>query len=262
MNMYGKPVQVTRKLVGVSKNVVSVVSNNWYEPTTVRSDVKVLTAATAAGGLDWRTVGELDNTYVALPNVPTWDAFPSFDLSFQDLQLTPSYELGFIFGCFVRLGIVQEFPRTTLLSSTCKEFVRQRLYEYSHHALGCVPTCQESGDMEYEDSAIWDVFNSFKQCESMVRCNHTKFIEGIHDGILFSGMSSSAPRLESDAAYELLYWATITLGRAHNFSQVVANNYISSSARVHEMDLDMPVTTLEVDCESKSYVMNNFVWCV
>ncbi|NBP65055.1 MAG: hypothetical protein EBU66_10420 [Bacteroidetes bacterium] len=100
MNKYGLPTKVKKiyqQKYSRKRPLMSVQHTLWYEPTICHQDCNILTW----DGFQtmWGHYEDLGN-YIATPSIFNWDIPDTF--SHFHPPITPSYELGYIFGCYTQ----------------------------------------------------------------------------------------------------------------------------------------------------------------
>jgi hypothetical protein len=275
MNMYGKPVAVSGiKNFKVKQNssLINIKHDNWYVNVIVKDDTEILVWNSQAKHPQW-----IQADYYSLNNEQTllmplrmnWELPASFDISYKNNIVKPSYYLGFILGAFLKIGFQHHHLTSFHTDTSSKEFV-DTLRDYIDYVFGIKLTNDGSTffyDIQYNDQDFYRIFELFGQYNKHFPieylCSDLEYIKGMHFGMLSSGKNDQQVH-QTPQLKELFYWTSHIMGKASYYGQLKfvfqGEEVLASRSTLYTVERrPVELISLETECPSQTYVLNNMI---
>lgn len=279
INMKGKPVKVVKNVQVKHKRRTELIKynhTNHYDSLWSMPGKQVL--LWNEHGLDhcmWQDVLKLFEggkisiqPSVVVPAEIDWDMPETFVHNFGKYELKPSHALGYLFGTFLRVGGINKYRGTTFDCASQSTLIKERIVKFGEDVFGVPPMWIELSNQEhdlselvYKDDDIYDIFDNFVMNDNsttfplLFRCKNKLYLKGIAEGL---SLTQYVPY--SIMAMETKY---ITMnGLLKRFQRTWnENNYFLAKVTIDicAMKEDVSCWELDVDCTTKSFVINNMV---
>jgi hypothetical protein len=272
INALGRPVKVLKnikyKLKRKSK-IINIHHKHWYEKTLCDTDTNIY--VWNENMPQWKSADILANqtNSILVPSSITWDMPDTFSHIIGNIIITTSYDLGYVFGVFLRLGVANKYKG---IAFPCTTFVQDRIYKYAEEALKLFPSKVKINDKEaltYFDEDIEEIFNEFfltsggKALPLLYRSKDTKYMSGLFDGLVHAHMLQKTPY---DKNYiESLYMSSLSINKPIHYGSISRTSddipYFSTFSIMQEDVLTEGtfMWNLQVDCPTNSYIINNVI---
>lgn len=275
MNMYGNPVAVSGiKTFKVKQNssLINIKHDNWYANVVVKDDTEILVWNTQEKHPQWIQADYYSLNHeqtLLMPLRMKWELPPSFDIAYKNNIIKPTYYLGFILGAFLKVGFQHHHMTCFHADTSSKEFVRT-IREYIEHIFGI--HVDNGGatyffDIQYNDQDFYRVFECFGQYNKTFPveylCSDLDYIQGIHFGMLSAGNNQHelhrTPQLN-----ELFYWTSHIMGKAASYGQFKfryqGEDVLASRSTLFNVERrPVELVSLETECPSQTYILNNII---
>lgn len=287
VNEKGRPVRVVsnkRHRIRWKTDLLSLYHKHWYEPLLCIDKYKVLTWDIKDTSGLWQHTADIkpnSGTLSMMPLIIDWDMPTTFQHKFGKYVLEPSYELGYMFGAFVRCGFINKYKGAGFMCSIKQQFLIDKLIECGNNVFGHSPMFvslsfgnQEISQVSYHDDDICDVFEELIAPSSHINrlpllyhCKNYDYVRGLSDGLVQSGMLNKTyiSSLHSQTLYETMCWTTFTKHKGVHYGGIInrwdSNMFLSDLLDVKHLTTKQTeyFYELEVDCDSQSFVINNMV---
>lgn len=241
INMYGKPVRVRRVIASESKDIVHFKSDLWYDKSSLK----------CTGDQQFLMSNERS---VFLPNKIDWMLPHGFHID----SIYQSQQLGFIFGAFLRVGYVRNDKRVCFHCDTSQVCIVNKIKTIVNKLFDEQPTNNSSQHwhtLVYNNEYLYKLFLEFS-CEpnkclpEKYYCTDKEFALGLLTGLICTGTQGQPPILPNEKVFEGLYWSALS------------SNTPSLRGEFHWQkntdDLET-VWSLDVECTTKTFIINNIV---
>lgn len=207
LNMKGIPVCVKSieqvKPKRARAKLLQVTHKHWHEQLLIYNDTDML-VWNKHNSVLWKQTKSFRNLVAEQPDffgmMPTeiqWDMPSSFDDAFGSYVIKPSYALGYLFGCFMRIGLVNDYGVITFLCSSEQDELVSKISHMGKEVFGYAPlqvdvSAKNLLYMSYPDDDIFKVFKQFQIKTHKDRglilphqyhCNNATYNKGIFDGL-------------------------------------------------------------------------------
>jgi hypothetical protein len=279
VNQHGNPVAVKGvERVKLGKfgrrcELAHVTSMLWYEGTLASPDALVWMRDPDSHAIGFQRVDTIrDNCQcdVVLPHDVAWDMPDSFCHAFDDLMLTPSYGLGYLFGGFLLVGNVNKYKGVSFTLPCVEPYYVERLRMIFESEFDRPLQVSHRDRYVCIDDTLSEVFEELirpsgeKTLPMLYRCKDPDYMKGLYDGILQSNVHTHLPLTIHQQ--ELLY--VTGFGRTHRPMYGTGTHrdardgqpYLLGRAVKHSVPASHPpLWNLYVDCPTRTYVVNNMV---
>lgn len=277
MNMYGKPVKVRKVVERKTSNrqtLLEIKHDNWYKPTCCLEFQNILAWDHINKTPFWVQADFLNNddsTNLVIPADMQWTLRDSFDGK-DCASLSPSYELGFIFGVYLRLGYLTNKCDVNFHCETCSKDII-KMIEVACDKLFKAKVMYGSttfiSDIKCNDEMLYDIFQEFsngisKYLPEKYMCSDKEYLQGLNHGIVFSGVQGCPSLKSNPRVYEILYWTSLTLKKPINYGQLMRKfrgvELLTGKGRVYSIKRGFyNMYTLDVECDTGSFIVDNIV---
>lgn len=259
---------------------------HWVNPLTMTPQIKLL--CEEDGKFDWRPISTIDeskhqkSTYSVMPVDVSWDVPQTFHHDYGSIVLTPSYSLGYMFGVFIRNGLVNENNVVVFVTTERQQFVVDKICKYGHEIFGSAPVqmslVHDGTDITYtcfDDNIITPIFHElyatsadFKKLPFLFRCSDLDYVRGLSEGLRQSSMfppDIDASVQQNDYIYELTCWSTFACKKPVHYGSVVQRyndvDYMCQSIMTRQFTTEKPcyVWNIQTDLSPNTFVANNLV---
>ncbi len=273
MNKYGFPTKVEKiRSVKSSKHspLMSVKSLIFYESLICNQNQHIL--CWDGNETIWSRYEDLGKYYLATPSQYQWDMPNTFDYYEMGIRLEPSYEIGYVFGCFLRVGSLNKYRGAVFRFPNDKRFVMEKLIHFINKLFPTIGTqifdrpLKRSKDFCIPAyNGVLVIFEEFLGKSHMVLprlfyCGDMAYITGLADGMIQSNMNTKD--IPSKDFLHTLYWTSLSCGRKLHYGLVnrkdkTSHDYICGKSRVlpHTEKYDL----WNVYTDSGSFIINNMV---
>lgn len=273
-NMYGKPVTVksVQHKQDVVVPVISIKHDCWFSVLECTENTEILTWDPSCRLPKWVQAdyfGDVNNQQtILLPTRLEWTSPSKLACFPAATGVQGYYKLGFLIGAYLRIGYQKQQGVIGFHCDTSKKEIEDNIIDFVEQLFGASPKYRRGTftfDLDFECDALYEMFSEFvgKGLPAQYLCKNVDYINGINDGIIFSG-SIGHPTLTNTNVFEVLYWSSLSLGKPLHFGQLAHKiqnvPFITGRANLYAYQRQKrDVWNIDVDCKTGSYVVNNLV---
>jgi len=283
MNMHGKPVRVRnieKRKANHRTILINIKHDNWFSNIVLGEEANILIWNNEQKKPNWIQAGNFSSEYEHVTLLPTqmnWDIPEIMKINYKNMCLTPSYELGFLVGAYLRLGYQREaydksFKTINFHCDTSSKNTVDAIRAYMKLIFG-VEAINKSQtyffDLHFDDSDVIKFFGrlhtggSRKKLPHKMMCNDLNYVQGLNSGIMFSG-TDGHPKITDNDTREILYWTSLLLGKPLNYGQLkrsyLGKEYLTARSVLHAVEKSMTdLSFIDVECDTGSYILNNLI---
>jgi hypothetical protein len=218
----------------IGESIVAIRHDGFYDMTMCAStDVDVLVRDQVMKQTSWINVGEMDETPFAGQDIVTVNTFvlpPNFDepppAERRALLSALTYELGYVFGSFLRIGCLRSFPETRFVFDARSSNAVAELQRCAVEVFKSAPIVTRRGhlvQLSFMSRYMYNIFTSFgtldkRQIPDTFRKAVPEFAKGVNVGIVTSG-HAGLPRLPQ-TVHETLYFGALASGAPLCYGQM------------------------------------------
>jgi hypothetical protein len=282
LNMYGKPIKVLNLIERRNdKNVgiVTIKHDNFFKNFTCTEHQEILTWNDRYKKAEWVLADYFrddDSQHVILPTTFSWDLPESFKYQILgDTILTPSFDLGFLFGVYMRVGYITYTKETvrfhcdTLSVQIIEDVINisKRLFNTK------VQKVQEPdrfiSHIDFENNIMYDIFTEFgedsaKHLPNKYYCTDKEYVLGLNMGIMYAGSNGNPPLRNLEKVHETLYWSSLVSKKPLSYGQLIKKykniEFLTGRTALYSYNRGLDsIWTLDVDCPTGTYIVNNLI---
>ena len=273
-NMYGKSVTVrnVQYTQGVVLPTIDIKHDCWFSTLQCTEGIEILTWDNTKKLPRWVQgdyFGEIEHQQtIILPTNLEWELPLKLNGVLMPSNDDKNYPLGFLIGAYLRIGYQKQRGVIGFHCDTGKKAVEKYIVSYMSYLFGVEPKYRRGTftiDVDFECSALYEMFSEFtcKGVPSQYIYQNTDYIQGINDGLVFSG-TNGYPTPENTNVFEVLYWSSLFLGKPLHFGQLAHkyNNvsFLTGRANLHSYQRQKTdLWKIDVDCISGTFIVNNMV---
>lgn len=249
---------------GIKK--VSRLSNSiFYKDTFVTKDHKYFVYDVESSKSKWQEIGKTDNILLLMPRFIIFEIPETFDIAIGDLELKPSYDLGYIFGIFLGSGKIVDDS----IHFLAKEFINRDLEKSVKNIFNKDLSYNENFDI-LTDERIINFFSSFgneKILPNNLLVNNKEYLTGILNGLINTKnieFNSNILELFNIANYLVtgIFPNNKNISRhraifSHNCAMYINN--ISKILEFNEDEFETEVFDLTIDDDTHSFIADNAI---
>lgn len=274
MNMYGKPVRVRNLIEKKNSSNIPILKlkhDNWFTTTTCSEYQQILTWDNRERVPKWVQADYFsseEQPITLLPSRMDWSLPDNFNIETNFCTLQSSKELGFLFGAYMRIGYQKNVGTIGFHCDTSKQAVGLMVVECIKKLFNVDPQYRRGAftyDIDFENDVLYNIFSDLmdKKLPDKYHCKNKDFIEGVNQGIMYSGHLGQLG-VSNTNIYETLYWTSLCLGKPVNTGQLVRKYrgipFLTSFGRLFKFDrIKIDSWTLDVDCETGSFIVDNLI---
>jgi hypothetical protein len=285
INIYGKAVNVRSVIKNhvQRKGLIHIKNDSWNKLSILKctEDQRILIWDDREKRPSWIQADyiqtletEIDSPKILFPTKIRWDLPNHFEYKVtNDVTLSSSESLGFLFGAFMRVGFIRLDNQTVRFHcDTSTQIVTKKIMESVQMLFGILPEERKKVnvfDMTFKNELMYKVFEEFgesaeKCLPEKYRCTDNDYVQGILNGIIYSGTLGQPEMSGQPKVYETLYWAAITSNKPLSYGQLVRKyqnkDFLTGRISKHNYSRDTTdMYTLDVECDTGTFIVNNIV---
>jgi hypothetical protein len=276
MNMYGKPV-VVKNVIHKGKqhsSVLDLKSDNWYTPLKCSEELNILTWDMRERKPKWLQAEYVQTEieqFALLPTQMSWELPATYNITVSNGKvITPSNELGFLIGAYLRIGYQKDVNVIGFHCDTSKKIIADTIIANIKDIFGVDPKYRRGTftfDLDFDSEELYNIFEKFRDNKSFPEayyCLDKMYIQGINDGMVFSGTLGNPSLHVNPQLFEVMYWSSLTTGRPLNYGQLkrMYKNVPFTTSRTTLYNYNRYINDkwiLDVECETGSFIINNMI---
>lgn len=238
----------------------------WYDQMICSTDTQLL-----AWKNEWVSYESLGR-YLMVPTTYDWDMQDNFTFKADTCSIVPSYEIGYLFGAFLRVGSINKYRGIVFHCPGNKHFFVQTILAHGATVFpnaksklfprsnGNYDVCLSGADSIFETFEEFATPTTYYKCPRMFYCKDKEYVRGLAAGLIESSMFvKTAP--SHPHVLEMMYWAGLTSQRTLHYSVVMRDTFACYKPFVlpcSKYSVDFR-PLYDVETESGTYIANNTI---
>jgi IMP dehydrogenase/GMP reductase len=275
INMNGKPVKVLNAFSTGIKHVSKLKNDSFHTHTCVTPDHKFWVGEltpTSETLNKWKQIEDVKHDVLLMPKRINFSLPETFNISLSEYELTPTYNLGYLFGIFLSNHCVIDND----VISWCFD-TNDSMWVINDLCLVIKNIFNESAKIEinenttkviFHNKQLSDFLNSFgkeKKIPENLLVNNKKYLNGLYDG-LSDVVSNYGEYYTNDNTFELfdiVHYLLVGYFPKHSYNQDNCGlpKYFSivKKLQYEDTNIEVPVYDITVDCDTHSFIANNMI---